>query len=154
MNKKINNYLIIVLLTVSHISTASEQGDNTRQRISSGSKWEDLAAYSRAIVDGDWIFISGTAGTNPETGKIPEGLEAQMDQIFTILENTLAEADASLEDLVRLRCYIVDQKYVMAMSKKLHEYLSDIRPANLTIVTQLAVPDALIEIEATARKRN
>ena len=135
-------------------SFASENSSRERQLISSGSKWEDLAAYSRAVVDGDWIFISGTAGIDAETGQVAEGIEAQMDQIFRIFRETLAKADADLGDLVKLRCYIVDQKYVMAMSKKLHEYLADIKPANLTIVTELAVPDALIEIEAMARKSN
>jgi len=76
-----------------------------------------------------------------------------MDQIFENIKTTLAKADAGLEDIVRLRCYIVDRKYVLPMSKKLHEYLADIRPANLTIVTQLPMDEALIEIGATARKR-
>jgi enamine deaminase RidA (YjgF/YER057c/UK114 family) len=77
-----------------------------------------------------------------------------MDQIFKNIKTTLAKANAGLEDIVRLRCYIVDKKYVLPMSNKLHEYLADIRSANLTIVTQLPVPNALIEIKATARKRN
>ena len=144
----------LILLTLNSFSQASENLHSQRQLISSGSKWEELAAYSRAVVDGDWIFISGTAGIDPATGQVPKGIEAQMDQIFRIFRETLEKADADLNDLVKLRCYIVDQKYVGAMSAKLHEYLADIKPANLTIVTQLAVPDALIEIEATAKKRN
>ncbi len=146
-------FLFLIMSAFTGVSLAGDEGDSTRTLISSGSKWEDLTAYSRAVVDGDWIFISGTAAINPETGKVPEGFDAQMDQIFKTLKSTLAKADAGLEDIVRLRCYIVDRKYVLPMSNKLREYLADIRPANLTIVTQLPVPDALIEIEATARKR-
>ncbi|MFT5133678.1 MAG: enamine deaminase RidA (YjgF/YER057c/UK114 family) [Gammaproteobacteria bacterium] len=153
MKNTARTFLLIILFNFSLLTLADDRDDGTRQLISSGSKWEELAAYSRAVVDGEWIFISGTAGINPENGQVPEGLDAQMDQIFKNLETTLAKAGAGLEDLVRLRCYIVDRKYVMPMSKKLHEYLADIRPANLTIVTQLPMEEALIEIEATARKR-
>ena len=145
--------LLFFLIALTNPVLAGDEGENQRQRISSGSKWEELAAYSRALVDGEWIFISGTAGINPEDGTIPESFDAQMDQIFENIKTTLAKADAGLEDIVRLRCYIVDRKYVLPMSKKLHEYLADIRPANLTIVTQLPMDEALIEIEATARKR-
>ena len=154
MKSLLLNLTSLLLPLICCTGYASEDINRERQLISSGSKWEDLAAYSRAVVDGEWIFISGTAGIDPETGKVPESIEAQMDQIFRIFKETLAKADADLNDLVKLRCYIVDQKYVMAMSKKLKEYLAEIKPANLTIVTELAVPDALIEIEATARKRN
>lgn len=144
----------IVLMPVLFVTPFAQAEERDRQLISSGSKWEELAGYSRAVVDGKWVFISGTAGIDPESGKVPEGLEAQMDQIFRIIEATLEKAGSSLEDLVQLRCYLVDRKYTMAMSKKLHEYLKDIKPANLTIITQLPMEDALIEIEATARKKS
>lgn len=146
--------LFLILYTLTQISFAHDTSERERKLISSGSKWEEIAAYSRAVVDGEWIFISGTAGVNKETGKIPKDFDAQMDEIFKTLKKTLAQADAGLEDIVRLRCYIVDRKYVLPMSNKLREYLADIRPASLAIVTQLPIEDALIEIEATARKRH
>ena len=151
MIKILSTAMLLILACGGSPVLQAEERD--RQLISSGSKWEELAGYSRAVVDGEWIFISGTAGIDPETGKVPEGVDAQMDQIFRIIEMTLEKAGAGLEDLVRLRCYLVDRKYVMVMSKKMNEYLGDIRPANLTIITQLPMEDALIEIEATARKK-
>ncbi|MBT7950434.1 MAG: RidA family protein [Gammaproteobacteria bacterium] len=147
--------LVLNLCLLNFIPAIQAETTDLRERtlISSGSKWEDLAAYSRAVVDGDWIFISGTAGINPKDGSMSDNFDDQMDQIFKILESTLAEAGATLKDLVRVRCYIVDRKYVLPMSNKLHQYLDDVRPASLAIVTQLPIEGALIEIEATARKR-
>jgi enamine deaminase RidA (YjgF/YER057c/UK114 family) len=154
MKKISRTFLLLFFCSLTQVSIAHDVNDRERKLISSGSKWEEIAAYSRAVVDGEWIFISGTAGVNPETGKVPEEFDAQMDQIFKTLKATLEQADAGLEDIVRLRCYIVDRKYVLPMSNKLREYLADIRPASLAIVTQLPMEDALIEIEATAKKRN
>ncbi len=135
-----------------HVSGAESNGKK-RILISSGSKWEDLAAYSRAVVDGDWIFLSGTVGFDPEDNTIPQDFDQQMDNIFSNISNALAKADADLADIVRVRCFIVDTKYIAPMSKKLHQYLGEIRPANTTVVTQLAASGALIEIEMTALRR-
>ena len=123
-----------------------------RTLISSGSKWEALAGYSRAVVQGDWIFVSGTVGASPD-GSIPAGFDAQMDNIFAILGHTLEQAGASLEDIVRIRCYLVDGAYLERMAPKLREYLGDVRPANTTVIVKLAVTGALIEIEATALRQ-
>lgn len=112
-----------------------------------------MAAYSRAVVDGPWIFVSGTVGFDPVTNAIPEDFDAQMDRIFAILTDTLAEADSDLGDIVRVRCYLVDARHVEAMSAKLRQYLGDVRPTNTTVITGLAAAGALIEIEVTALKR-
>jgi len=125
-----------------------------RTLISSGSKWEDLAAYSRAVVDGDWIFVSGTVGFNSDSS-LPEDFDDQMDNIFMNISSALGKADASLLDIVRVRCFLVDAKYVEPMAKKLYEYLGKVRPANTTVITGLAAKGALIEVEVTAlRRRN
>ena len=76
-----------------------------------------------------------------------------MDNIFSNISNALAKADADLADIVRVRCFIVDTEYVVPMSKKHHQYLADVRPANTTVVTQLAAEGALIELEVTALRR-
>jgi len=131
----------------------AEADGQERTLISSGSKWEELAAYSRAVVDGDWIFLSGTVGLNPEDHTIPQDFDQQMDNIFSIVSIALAKADAELADIVRVRCFIVDTEYVVPMSAKLRQYLEDIRPANTTVVTQLAAEGALIELEVTALRR-
>ena len=151
--KSIFNTFIIVLLFFPVMASTSESDGKQRTFISSGSKWEELAAYSRAVVDGDWIFLSGTVGFNPKDSSIPEDFDQQMDQIFTNITSALAKAGAELKDLVRVRCFLTDTKYVVPMSKKLHQYLGDIRPTNTTVITQLAAEGALIEIEVTALKR-
>jgi enamine deaminase RidA (YjgF/YER057c/UK114 family) len=122
-----------------------------RTLISSGSKWEALAGYSRAVVQGDWIFVSGTVGASPD-GSIPADFDAQMDNIFAIVGDTLEQAGATLEDIVRIRCYLVDDVYLDRMAPKLREYLGDVRPANTTVIVKLAVAGALIEIEVTASR--
>ena len=98
-----------------------------RQLISSGSPWEELAAYSRAVVVGDSIFISGTVGSNPDSGEIPDGAKAQTEVIFQILETTLTRAGASFSDLVRLRICLVDAEDIDVVAEVLRSWLSDVR---------------------------
>ena len=143
----------MVLLGLPHHIFGAEADGQERTLISSGSKWEELAAYSRAVVDGDWIFLSGTVGFNPEDNTIPQDFDQQMDNIFSNVSIALANADAEFADIVRVRCFIVDTEYVVPMSAKLRQYLQDIRPANTTVVTQLAAEGALIELEVTALRR-
>ncbi len=123
-----------------------------KNRIFSGSPFEDLAGYSRAVIDGDWIFISGTVGTLPETGNIPESVEGQMKQIFAIITATLSEADATLADVLRCRVFINDAGDLDAVSRLLGSYFDDIRPANTTLIAGIRAPGAKVEIEVTARK--
>ncbi len=143
----------MVLFGLPQYVSGAESDGQGRTLISSGSKWEELAAYSRAVVDGDWIFLSGTVGFNAQDSSIPQDFDQQMDNIFSNISNALAKADADLADIVRVRCFIVDTEYVVPMSKKLHQYLGDVRPANTTVVTQLAAEGALIELEVTALRR-
>lgn len=125
-----------------------------RRLISSGSPWEELAAYSRAVVVGDSIFISGTVGRDPDSGEIPKGAKAQTEVIFHIFEATLGDAEASLADLVRLRICLVDAADIEPVAEVLRSKLSDVRPANITLVCELMVPEARVEIEATAVRRH
>ena len=78
----------------------------TRRLISSGSPYEAEIGYSRAVVDGEWIFVSGTTGFDYATMSIPDGAAAQAEQCFRNIEKALAQADASLADVVRVH-YIV-----------------------------------------------
>jgi enamine deaminase RidA (YjgF/YER057c/UK114 family) len=123
-----------------------------KNRIFSGSPFEDIAGYSRAVIDGDWIFISGTVGTLQETGNIPESLEDQVAQIFAIITTTLGEAEAALADIVRCRVFVSDASYLDAVSRLLGSYFNDIRPANTTLIAGIPAPGAKVEIEVTARK--
>ena len=153
--KRVLGYLVVSMVlcgSPQYVSGAEADGQ-ARILISSGSKWEELAAYSRAVVDGDWIFVSGTVGFNPKDSSIPQDFDQPMDNIFSNISNALAKADADLADIVRVRCFLVDTEYVVPMSKKLHQYLGDIRPANTTVIAQLAAEGALIELEVTALRR-
>lgn len=124
----------------------------TRRNISLGSKFEELARYSRAVVDGDWIFVSGTVGADPQTASMPESVEEQARNCFAIIESALSRADASLSDVLRCRVYLTAGKYLEEVVPVLAEKFDRIRPANTTIVCALPVPDAKVEIEVLARR--
>lgn len=146
-----SSLLVAILFTIlSGCDTQSQSSSDKRRLIKSGSKWEELAAYSRAVVVEDWVFVSGTVGFNPENSSISPDFNVQMDQIFTNISWALEQAGSGLEDIVRVRCFLVNASYVEAMSNKLHQYLGDVQPANTTVVVALAAEGALIEVEVTA----
>jgi enamine deaminase RidA (YjgF/YER057c/UK114 family) len=121
------------------------------QRIFSKSTIEEKARYARAVVSGDWVIVSGTMGSNPETGEMPADFRGQAANSFTTIERALAEAGASLEDVVRCGVYLVRREDVAALIEVLAEKFADIRPANTTIMCELPDPAALVEIEVMAR---
>jgi enamine deaminase RidA (YjgF/YER057c/UK114 family) len=121
-----------------------------RQLISSGSPWEAMAGYSRAVVEGNLIFVSGTVGVDPKTQKLPAGATAQANQALDIIEAALREAQASLLDVARVRVYVPNRADVPAVSAVLKARLGLVKPANTTVCAPLAVEEALVEIEVTA----
>jgi enamine deaminase RidA (YjgF/YER057c/UK114 family) len=125
-----------------------------RQFIDSGSPWEALAGYSRAVVDGDWVFVSGTVGADFATGEFPPTAEAQGDRALDIIAAALAEAGASLDDVVRVHVYVADRADVPAVSQVLKRRMAPNRPANTTVCCALAVAEAKVEIEVTALRRD
>ena len=80
-----------------------------RRFIHSGSPWEELAGYARAVVDGEWIFVSGTVGVDFSTGRFAPTAQAQAAQALDTIAAALAQADASLADVVRVRVYVPDR---------------------------------------------
>ncbi|MDM0069399.1 RidA family protein [Variovorax sp. J31P207] len=124
-----------------------------RTFIQSGSRWEELAGYSRAVVDGDWVFVSGTIGQDFASGEFPATAERQCELALDTIEGALAQAQASLADVVRVRVYVPDRADVIAVSGVLKRRLGDNRPANTTLCSALAVEGAKVEIEVTARRR-
>jgi enamine deaminase RidA (YjgF/YER057c/UK114 family) len=124
-----------------------------RWAISSGSKFETLAGYSRAVVDGDWIFVSGSAGYDIANDRFPDDPAEQTRIALATIADALKKADAALSDIVRVRVYLADAADTMTVSKILGETFSDPRPANTTIVCGFADPGIKVEIEATALKR-
>ena len=124
-----------------------------RQRISSGSKWEELAGYSRAVVEGDWVFVSGTVGWDAAAGAFPAGAAAQAERALAVIAEALAEAGSALDDVVRVRVYVPDPADVEDVSRVLGRVFAAIRPANTTVCCALPLPEAKVEIEVTAVRR-
>ena len=119
-----------------------------RKLISSGSKYEEMAAYSRAVVQGDWVFMSGTAGFSPD-GSYPPDVVQQAENIFATNLKALKQAGAGLADVVQNRVYVSDAKHVGPVCAVLKKYFDKYRPTNTTMVVSMASPDMLVEMEWT-----
>jgi enamine deaminase RidA (YjgF/YER057c/UK114 family) len=125
----------------------------SRHLISSGSPFERDMAYSRAVVDGEWVFVSGTTGFDYATMTIPQDVVAQADQCFQNIASALEQAGASLADVVRVTYVLPDAADFEACWPVLRKYLGEVRPAAMMISAGLADPRMKIEVEVTARKR-
>jgi enamine deaminase RidA (YjgF/YER057c/UK114 family) len=123
-----------------------------RQLISSGSSFESDIGYSRAVVDGDWVFVSGTTGFDYARMTVPEGIEEQARQCLETIRAVLEQAGSSLRDVVRVRYIVPHVPDFAACWPILRSYLGDIRPAATMFSAGLADPRMRIEIEVTARK--
>ena len=123
----------------------------TRQLISSGSNYEKVAGYSRAVVDGDWIHVSGTTGFEYSTMTISSDQAEQTRQCFRNIENVLKQAGASLADVVRVRYYLTDASQFAVLAPVFGEYLGEARPAATAVVCGLVDTRMKIEVEVTAR---
>jgi len=123
-----------------------------RRLISSGSPFEAEAGYSRAVVDGEWIFVAGTTGFDYARMTIAEGPTEQARQAFRNIETALAEAGASLADVVRARYYVPNPADWPLVVPVLGEVFGAIRPAATALFCGLVDPRMKIEIEVTARR--
>lgn len=123
-----------------------------RRAISSGSKFEELAGYSRAVVDGEWVFISATAGSETDGSFSPDTAQ-QARRALAVISAALAEAGAAVADVVRVRVYLADRTDVMAVSKILGETFAAPRPTNTTIICGFPAEEIKVELEMTALKR-
>ena len=124
----------------------------TRKLISSGSTFEAQIAYSRAVVQGDWVFVSGTTGFDYSTMTIPDGIVAQTEQCLRNIVQALGEADASLRDVVRVTYVLPDASEFEQCWPTLRKYFGEVRPAAMMISAGLADARMKIEIEVTALK--
>ena len=125
----------------------------TRRLISSGSTFEEEIGYSRAVVDGDWVFVSGTTGFDYATMTIADDVVAQAEQCLKNIDAALREAGASMADVVRVTYVLPDAADFPACWPVLRRWFGEVRPAAMMISAGLADPRMRIEIEATARHR-
>src|SRR5262249_51624193 len=130
------------------------KGDRvTRRLISSGSKFEAEIGFSRALVDGDWVFVSGTTGFDYKTMTIAEGVVEQTEQCMKNIAAALAEAGVTAADVVRVRYILPRAEDFPLCYPTLRRYFGDVRPAATMIEAGLIDKRVLIEIEVTARRR-
>jgi len=121
------------------------------RRISSGSPFEEKIGYSRAVVDGDRIYVSGTTGYDYKTMTMPEDAGQQARNALHTIEEALEQAGSSLKDVVRVRYYITDMAWYDALVDVAGEIFRDVRPAATMVVCGLTTPEMKLEIEADAR---
>lgn len=118
--------------------------------ITTGSPFEERFAYSRAVVQGDWCFVSGTTGYDYATMSMPEDPAEQTRNTFRTISAALAEAGFTLADIVRLQVTVTDVAHWEASAAVVREFMGDVRPANTAVIAGLIAPEMKIEIEATA----
>jgi enamine deaminase RidA (YjgF/YER057c/UK114 family) len=126
----------------------------SRRLISSGSVFEERMGYSRAVVDGEWIFVSGTTGFDYSTMTISGDITEQTEQCFKNIDAALRQAGSSLNDVVRVTYVVPNAADFEQCWPVLRKYFGDVRPAAMMISAGLADPKMKIEIEVTARKRS
>ena len=123
-----------------------------RRLISSGSPFERDIGYSRAVVDGEWVFVSGTTGFDYESMTISLDVREQAEQAMRNIERALAEAGSSFADVVRVRYILPDAADFEPCWPVLRRYLGEVRPAATMIAAGLSDPRMRIEVEVTARR--
>jgi enamine deaminase RidA (YjgF/YER057c/UK114 family) len=122
-----------------------------RQQISSGTPWEAMAGYSRAVRVGDRVFVSGTTASDADGAlQHPGDPAGQTRYILQKIARALAEAGASLEDVVRTRVFVSDIAHWEPVARAHGEVFGAIRPANTLVRAELITPGMLVEIEADA----
>jgi enamine deaminase RidA (YjgF/YER057c/UK114 family) len=126
----------------------------TRKLISSGSEFEEKVGYSRAVVDGDTVYVAGTTGYDYSAMSISDDLIEQAEQCFINIEKALLEAGSSLDDVVRVHYILPDRLDFEPCWPVLKKYLGKARPAATMFVAGLVDERMKIEIEVTARLSN
>lgn len=126
----------------------------TRTLISSGSPFETQVGYSRAVVQGDWCFVAGTTGYDPETKAMPDSVADQAANALKVIGKALDQAGFAFADVVRATYYITDAQYWDEIGPVLGGTFGDIRPAATCLVSGLIKPEMKIEIEVTALRKD
>lgn len=123
-----------------------------RRLVSSGSTFEAACAYSRAVAEDDWVFVSGTTGFDYATMEIAESVEAQAEQALRNIAWALEQAGSSIADIVRVRYILPERADFEPCWPVLRRWLGEVRPAATMLVAGLADPRMRIEIEVTAKR--
>jgi enamine deaminase RidA (YjgF/YER057c/UK114 family) len=123
-----------------------------RRLISSGSSFEALAGYSRAVDDGEYVHVAGTTGFDYAAMTIADDPVAQCHQCFANVAAALAQAGCTLDDVVRVRYYLIDASLFAALAPLFGQYFARVRPAATAIVCGLVDARMKLEIEVTARR--
>jgi enamine deaminase RidA (YjgF/YER057c/UK114 family) len=124
-----------------------------RQLISSGSSFEKSIGYSRAVVDGEWVFVSGTTGFDYSTMTIQDDVVSQCEQALRNIEAALKQAGSSLRDVVRVHYLLTDAAEFEACWPAMGRAFGAVRPSCTAMVVGLVDPRMKIEIEVTALRR-
>ncbi|MCT4331318.1 RidA family protein [Paracoccus sp. YLB-12] len=119
-------------------------------RISTGSPFEAAMGYSRAVVKGNWCFVSGVTGYDYGTMTMPDSVLLQAQNCFATIFAVLSEAGFSPDDIVRVQYTVTDAAFVDQIAPALREAMGDIRPAATMVVAGLIRPEMKVEIEVTA----
>jgi enamine deaminase RidA (YjgF/YER057c/UK114 family) len=123
-----------------------------RQNISSGTKWEDIVGYSRAVKIDNLVFVAGTTAVDEQNQVVgPGDPYAQAKFIFQKIEKALRQAGATLKDVVRTRMFVTDIRQWEQIGRAHGEFFRDVKPAATMVeVKALISPDLLVEVEVTA----
>ncbi len=121
-----------------------------RTLISTGSPFEKTMGYSRAVVQGDWCFVSGVTGYDYAAMELPIGVADQARNCFKTIESVLAQAGFDMADIARVQYTVTDRAFVPDVQPVLEAVLGDIRPAATMVLAGLIEEAMLIEIEVTA----
>jgi enamine deaminase RidA (YjgF/YER057c/UK114 family) len=125
-----------------------------RRLISSGSTFEGKVGFSRAVVDGDWVFVSGTTGFDYETMTISDDVVEQTERCLLNIEKALSQAGSRISDIVRVQYILPRVEDFEPCWPVLRRYFGEIRPASTMLSAGLIDPRIKIEIEVTAHKTN
>lgn len=120
-------------------------------RISSGSPFEEMAGYARAVVDGAMVHVSGTAGYDIANKRYPRTVEEQAEMAFSTISAALTKAGTSLENMLRIRVYVASREEFDRIKPIIKAHCVAARPANTTIICDLAEEEMRVEFEVTAK---
>jgi len=120
-------------------------------RLYSGSPFEEMAGYARAVVDGDTVHVSGTTGYDPEINGFAATVEEQAEQAFRTISDVLERAGTSRENIIRMRVYVASREEFDRIKSIIRDYSMPARPANTALICGLATEEMRVEFEVTAR---